>query len=75
MKIIFIVMALFCMCGCGSEAYDEQALKCSNSISFMKMEKFEYQGHQYIRFKTPFAYGDNVLHDPDCPCHKQMEVR
>jgi len=33
--------------------------------------KFEYNGHSYIRFGEFRC--TSIVHDPDCPCHKNAE--
>ena len=32
--------------------------------------RFEYDGHKYIHFSV-YVYHNGVVHDPDCPCHKE----
>lgn len=39
------------------------------------VEKFEYNGHHYLMFKTNGSTNyhnmSGVVHDPDCPCHNK----
>ena len=36
------------------------------------LRKIEFEGHTYIHLKNDWvASADNILHDPDCKCHKK----
>lgn len=37
-----------------------------------RIQKFEFEGHQYIQFWAVGTHGGTggVVHDPDCPCDK-----
>lgn len=45
-------------------------LKYGQSTSRLYINRFEYNGHKYIMFKSGESR-NGFVHDPDCPCHEQ----
>ena len=72
-----IILGLFVGCACPGPNDDEipkpvEYIYYKDGISPGKYKvpviKFEYNGHQYIRFGE--YQSTSVVHDPDCKCHK-----
>ena len=48
--------------------YTENRTRSWTDTKSLLVDKFEYDGHQYIVFYQGYRMG--VVHDPDCSCHK-----
>lgn len=66
-KILILIFGLLVLTSC---RVDNNTNLRKTSRVFMSGEPklFEYKGHEYIYFYTP--YGD-VVHNPDCHCNKE----
>ncbi len=67
--VILFIIAVFTLTAC----HDENRTAKTEDGSRVFAEKFEFEGHHYIMFRSgPLGVYDHctgVVHDPDCPCH------
>lgn len=69
--ILAAVLCAVCLSGCVEESQMgkvDASQRWLNEIDD-KIVTAEYRGHSYIVYKGPERGG--ILHDPDCPCHKE----
>lgn len=66
--ILAAVLCAVCLSGCDSDL-ETRREKQRIKIQYCPTE-FEYKGHQYIYFSHESWTEAGVVHDPDCPCHK-----
>lgn len=71
--IIGIITAILFAVSCSNGDKMDTTVMDDNSTIYAT--KFEFDGHQYIRFVDPIPLSyDNYtgfVHDPDCPCHRR----
>ena len=65
-KLLSVVLLALCMVSCT----DVRKTNSEETISFVSISRFEYQGHTYISFVGLNGYQSGIVHDPDCKCHK-----
>lgn len=63
MRKFVVIGAMLLLSACSTETNKEVEL-------LSKPVRFEYDGHKYIHFSV-YVYHNGVVHDPDCPCHKE----
>ena len=62
MKRLMILGAMLLMSACETN---------KEKVDFpVRARSYTYEGHQYIMFLYN-QYINGVVHDPDCPCHKE----
>ena len=77
--LLFALLGIALLAGCGRSRYDENIVIASDSSKMkidvngwttcMDIGRIEYDGHTYIVFNGERIL-NGIVHDPDCKCHK-----
>lgn len=69
-RLIIILGAMILLSGCCTQV--ERQEEPTELRLMYEPKKFSHEGHRYICFRLS-VYSAGVVHDPDCPCHKEEE--
>ncbi len=77
-KIISIVVMVIVMIGTSGCSHKGVSVDSTDNRNEIVAREFDYNGHHYIEFGRvsrrhvvgSFVYEGGVVHDPNCPCHK-----
>ena len=47
---------------------------CETATSFLRINHFEYGGHDYIDFVAWGKGEGGIVHDPDCRCYSNLKA-
>jgi len=75
MKKIFLLIAVSLICLACEVTYKRDVVKQDENEFEYVYDGYEsyivrhvtYKGHKYI------VFGNDIVHDPDCPCHHDIE--
>ena len=75
-KLTLSILALLALTATGCTEYKspEQRQQAFEEDVASHINEFNYKGHQYIMYRETSGYNGYcaMVHDPNCPCHKQQ---
>lgn len=78
-KILYVLFMIMFITSCTSTGINNKnidiaTIKVQGNLHGninIQVLRFEYEGHNYICFRPNSKYNKNIIHDPNCPCHKK----